>query len=170
MCTKFCFWQALNDARYEKDPAEVERERLRAVVHLEFVCELYREQMAAGRYFLHELPTSASSWDEACIRQIVDMPGVDFVTADQCQLGAEVTYGHLKGEPFKKAKGFMSNAPELLERLRKPCVGTSNATEWLVIRAMHAENIACVYRIRRRTAPRVTRSASKQLEACDGKY
>ena len=36
------------------------------MVHLDFVCQPYRDQMDAGRYFLHEHPASASSWEERC--------------------------------------------------------------------------------------------------------
>ena len=37
-CTRWCTWQALNDSR--KDPDVARRERVRALVHLEFVAEL----------------------------------------------------------------------------------------------------------------------------------
>ena len=37
MCTRFCTWQALSDAR--RDPEQVRREHARAMVHLEFVAE-----------------------------------------------------------------------------------------------------------------------------------
>ena len=59
MCTAFCTWQALNMARYGRDPAVTNRERIRAMTHLRFVCELYELQIAEGRYFLHEHPSTA---------------------------------------------------------------------------------------------------------------
>ena len=43
-----------------------------AVQHMEFVCELYREQAKEGRYFLHEHLATASSWELGCMRRFVD--------------------------------------------------------------------------------------------------
>ena len=54
MCTAWCSWQKLNAQR--RDPAITQRELVRARVHLEFVVSLYREQLEAGRFFLHEHP------------------------------------------------------------------------------------------------------------------
>ena len=49
MCTAFCNWQRLNAIR--RDPTVVAREWNKAMVHLEFVCRLYREQLEGGRFF-----------------------------------------------------------------------------------------------------------------------
>ena len=43
MCTRWSSWQYLNDARAE--PSVVRREKLRALVHLEFMSEIYRGQV-----------------------------------------------------------------------------------------------------------------------------
>ena len=120
MCTAWCTWQALN-AHRSKDPAKMQRERVRARLHLDFVMNLYREQVEAGRFFLHEHPAHASSWGEDVTRAILDLPGVGRVDADQCQYGSEVTFGKYQGQPVKKPTGFMSNAPHLLRRLSKRC-------------------------------------------------
>ncbi len=55
----------------------------------------------------------------------MQIPGVKLVIADQCQHGTEVMYGSYKGLPVKKATGFMSNAPKLLERLERRCQGSN---------------------------------------------
>ena len=34
-------------------------------------CKLYLKQMAAGRLFLHEHPANATSWDEPCVREVL---------------------------------------------------------------------------------------------------
>ena len=52
MCTAFSTWQRINNMI--RDKYVVECERKRAVMHLEFCIELYREQMKHGRYFAHE--------------------------------------------------------------------------------------------------------------------
>ncbi len=119
MCTAWCSWQRLNAQR--RDPAVTTRELVQARVHLDFVTSLYREQHEAGRFFLHEHPQAASSWEEESIRAVRELEGVEVVTADQCQYGAEVTVGSYRGEPVRKATGFMSNAPKLLEELSRRC-------------------------------------------------
>ena len=60
MCTAFSTWQRVNNAF--RDPVVVAGEMARARKHLEFCVELYREQIRGGRYFLHEHPAYASSW------------------------------------------------------------------------------------------------------------
>ena len=69
MCTAFCTWMALNRAR-SKDRQALEKAYRQAVRHMEFVSMLYREQASIGRYFLHEHPAGASSWDLDCIRDL----------------------------------------------------------------------------------------------------
>ncbi len=119
MCTAWSTWQRLNAQR--RDPAVVKKELVRARLHLDFVVSLYHEQMAGGRFFLHEQPACAASWQEAAVKELGCVPGVNVITADQCQLGAEVQFGTRRGEPIRKATGFMSNAEKLLEQLHKRC-------------------------------------------------
>ena len=47
MCTAFCTWQRLNALR--RDPGVVRQEYNKAMIHFEFMCQLYRNQMEAGR-------------------------------------------------------------------------------------------------------------------------
>ena len=54
---------------------------------MEFVTRLYREQVLAGRYFLHEHPLCATSWRIECILDVLAMDGVYTVWCDQCQYG-----------------------------------------------------------------------------------
>ena len=60
MCTAFCTWQRINNAK--KDPALVRQMYEKAMMHIRFVMKLYRIQAQAGRYYLHEHPAYASSW------------------------------------------------------------------------------------------------------------
>ena len=62
MCTAFSTWQRINNLI--RDPVTVAAEKKRAIQHLEFCIELYREQIRGGRYFVHEHPAYASSWQE----------------------------------------------------------------------------------------------------------
>ena len=81
MCKAFSSWQALNAQK--RDPHLTHRERVSAMVHLRFVCELYELQASEGRFFLHEHPQGATSWTEACIERVAALEGVDKVTCDQ---------------------------------------------------------------------------------------
>jgi len=120
MCTRFCAWQHVNDQR--RTAEEVRRDQVRALVHLRFVCELYREQMNGRRYFLHEHPEGALSWAERCIKEISEMQGVQHVVGDQCQYGQAY-----EGEPVRKPTGWLGNSPEVAKTLVKRCTGQGGA-------------------------------------------
>ncbi len=45
-----------------KNVTAIRRAELRAIRHIDFVIELYYDQLAGGRYFLHEHPEHATSW------------------------------------------------------------------------------------------------------------
>jgi hypothetical protein len=119
VCTAWCSWQALNNTK--RDPDVVRREKLRSLVHLKFVEEMYREQMENGRYLLHEHPEWATSWAASPMAGLLKDERVKRVRADQCMYGAKVQFGELLGKPILKPTGFMSNAHELLEELTRRC-------------------------------------------------
>jgi hypothetical protein len=103
---------------------ELRREQVRSMVHLRFLAELYKEQMDSGRYFVHEHPLYAGSWELPLIKDLMADPRVDRVHGDQCQYGAQVRFGNKLGMPIKKPSGFMSNSPEVLKSLSRKCRGT----------------------------------------------
>ena len=74
---------ALNRAR-ARDSEAIDKSVAKAKRHLEFVAELYREQLDGGRYFLHEHPSYASSWAIPAIKAVRKMAGVQRVHGDQC--------------------------------------------------------------------------------------
>ena len=84
------------------------------MIHLEFMCQLYRDQLEAGRYFLHEHTADASSWQERCISMLLNMDEVDRMVGDQCCYGQRDRRG---GAAVKKPTGWMSNSPEVLKEL-----------------------------------------------------
>ena len=61
MCTAFSTWQRLNWARTERLD-EMRRAYIQACAHMQFVAQLYLDQIYDGRYFLHEHTKHASSW------------------------------------------------------------------------------------------------------------
>ena len=73
----------------KRDGATVEAERQRVIRHLEFTIELYRERLRHGRYFLHEHPAFASSWQEEAMKKLTEEQGVYTTIVDQCLYGCE---------------------------------------------------------------------------------
>ena len=55
MCTAFSRLLALSEAN--RDPIVVQKLYAQAMVHLEFVCRLYRKQLERGLYFLLRTPS-----------------------------------------------------------------------------------------------------------------
>ena len=86
---------------------------------MDSVCELYLEQIRAGRLFMHEHPEGARSWDEECIKEVLKSLGVNTVVTDQCQFGQQSR----EGNPIRKPTKWMSNCGEILEALAKRCTG-----------------------------------------------
>ena len=86
MCTAFSAWQHISTLK--RDPSIVSREYVRAMVHIRFCMELNQMQHDAGRYFIHEYPSSATSWAEPEVRRIMQVDGVRVASADQCQYNA----------------------------------------------------------------------------------
>jgi len=121
-CKHFSTWQFLNAAKSD-NPEAIRRARIQATVHLNFVAELYEVQVQAGRFFIHEHPLAATSWQVPAIARLKQLSGVQVVHADQCQYGAQIQSGEYKGWPIKKPTGFMSNSEAILARLSAVCAG-----------------------------------------------
>ena len=55
---------------------------------LQFSVEVCWDQISRGKFFLHEHPATASSWDLPIIRELAEHPGVTIVTGDMCRWDA----------------------------------------------------------------------------------
>ena len=117
-CTAFLTWQALNALR-TRDPEKMRRAMARAIKHMDFVVSVYREQLENGRYFVHEHPANATSWQLKSVENLMQASEVGRVVGDQCQYGSQVLRGSARGQPVRKPIGFMSNSPEVLRALSK---------------------------------------------------
>ena len=120
-CTAFCQWQALNTVKQGRDEEKIAAARAEAEAHLLFVTELYQLQVDAKRYFLHEHPAGATSWQLGCVHKILSHDQVERVNGDQCQYGQT----DASGTPIRKATGWMSNSDEVLRALSARCPGRS---------------------------------------------
>ena len=121
-CTPFCnLNQYLN---YPKLPREqVQKLKADGMLHLTFMCRLYRLKSDGGRFFLHEHPQTAVSWVERCMLKTAQLPNVDAVVGDLCQFGLMVQSKDGSLLPAKKPTKWMSNSPWMLQRLAKRCLG-----------------------------------------------
>ena len=63
MCTAFSALQGLN--KWRMDPAKWDALMEKGLRHMRFAIKLYRLQAEQGRRFLHEHPSSATSWQNA---------------------------------------------------------------------------------------------------------
>ena len=108
MRTAFCKWHDLNKMRY--GPGKYRREYIRAMIHFRFAGGLYKQQIDAGRYLLHEHPYSAKSWNEMCIQNIWRHNAVDRVIADQCRFGQRCS----KNFPVKRPTGSLTNLEQMM--------------------------------------------------------
>ena len=62
--------------KHRRDPKVIEKEIAEGRVYLQFMISLYAIQMEEGRYFLHEHPSTASSWSEREMLLLAASPSV----------------------------------------------------------------------------------------------
>ena len=75
--------------------------------------------MEAGRYFLHEHPWTAKSWDLDSMKALFEDVRVMYVQTHMCQFGMESHRDKVGGEmgPVKKPTGFASNSWAMMREL-----------------------------------------------------
>ena len=109
-------------------------------LHLQFMAQIYERQIAAGRYFLHEHPSSAQSWNEMCIRRILDRPNVDVAISYQCEYGLLTPSTDCIMRPAMTPTKWMSSSHFMLDRLRRRCQRNHVHQHLIDGRAKAAEN------------------------------
>ena len=121
-CTSFSIWNhGINHKRM--DPQKVRDQLKEGRLHLQCACSLYRRQVAACGYFLHEHPATAMSWNEDSIHAVARMPTVHTVVGDQCQYGL-VTPSEADPKvmvPALKPTKFMTNSQVMRDQLGRRC-------------------------------------------------
>ena len=91
--------------------------------HIQFVIKVYRMQLEAGRWFLHEHPAKAMSWDLKEIRKLGNEQGVLISEADQCMYGLTTWDADGSRRPAQKRTKFMTNSPAISAELQRKCRG-----------------------------------------------
>ena len=89
--------------------------------HMKFLGELYNEQAARGRYFVHELTSEVNS-RMRCVMKIMAMPGTRTAVAELCMFGLAACD---KGEPgfVNVSVRSITNARRVGARLQNKCTG-----------------------------------------------
>ena len=92
--------------------------------HLRFCMKLYRRQVEEGRLFLHEHPSTVTSWPLKEVQEVLGLPGVSVVIGDQVHV-------RLKDEERQgQAGGICEEADEVYEQLVVYLPGTSDQVRW----------------------------------------
>ena len=102
-------------------PKEIARRIKAGRIHLRFCAELYRMQLAAGRHFLHEHPSGASSWQVRQIAQLLDHPKVHSVVSHQCMFGLVSSKADGSQMPSMQPTRFMASSTQMIDQLSCKC-------------------------------------------------
>ena len=117
-CTAMSQMQNINKER--RDPETVKKEIRAAEEHVRFCVTLYKLQVKNRRYFVHEHPAGASSWQMKEMIELVMMTGVDVTTFDMCCFGMVATQDGEEG-PVRKRTKLASNSKEIHKRVNRKC-------------------------------------------------
>ena len=126
-CGPFSQLQNLVDARNQV-PASVRSKRLQeGKKHLRTSVRAYRAQMDAGRYFLHEHPKGARSWEEPEVEELRKDPRVYEVTGPMCRWKMESSDAWGKGL-VKKETRWLTNSRHIATILSGVCSNVEGKT------------------------------------------
>ena len=83
---------------------------------MRFGSELCKIQHRSGRVFVFEHPSTATSWEDASVKGLMQMPGVVLFVTDMCCYGmiAEDKKGVV---PVRKTTKILTNIPEVADAL-----------------------------------------------------
>ena len=122
MCIEYSTMQRINHSCMA--PEEVAQRLAYARKHLEFCIRLYEIQWRSGRYFFHEHPDGAGSWQETMMKRLMSRQGVHRVSGDQCQFGSK-SKDEQGIAPARGRIGFFAKAVCVAKRLNKKCPNTN---------------------------------------------
>ena len=90
---------------------------------LQFVCQLYRLQHQAGRYFLPEHPIGAQSWKEEVVNRVMEATEATILVIDQCMHGFTSIDDDGIKRSARETLGMMTNMPALARTPHRRCSG-----------------------------------------------
>ena len=121
-CTDFCSLN-ININHPKMEPQVRRRRMIEAMTHLRFCIEIYQMQLDGGRHFLHEHPSTATSWYVKEMQKLRQDPRVGETIGHMCMYGMTQLDKNQQAKPVKKSTRWMSSAGELLSKLGRRCVG-----------------------------------------------
>ena len=125
-CTMFSSLQNLS--KNKRDQGEWQRLMKIAEQHIKFCVEIYKSQIAGRRFFLHEHPHSASSWQMKEIKEMMMHEEVEVTECDMCAYGLVVADKDGTALARKRTR-LMSNSPEIMKRCSRQCSNGNAAVE-----------------------------------------
>ena len=120
MCTDWSIMQNCNKKHFTDEEWQMRMGRAKS--HLKFICELYKIQTDGGRYFVHEHPTTASSWAEQVVTEIM---GHSHAWDDMCRFGMTTERAGHSGLSLKPTD-FMTNSVCVADQLDRRCLNMGN--------------------------------------------
>ena len=115
-------WSIMQNANKHKWSQEERTQRLEAArIHLEFMCEVYKIQAKNKRYYVHEHPATAASWQEKCVIETQRSTKGVMVMADMCRFGM-VTHGPGGTGLAMKPTRFLTNSIMVAKQLERKCL------------------------------------------------
>lgn len=108
-CTMYSPLQNLNLGKM--DP-QVKKKRFdEAHCLLDFSMILAQNRITEGRFFCHEHPQRATSWQRETVRRVMQCPNVQTVTFDQCRVGLKTPDSK---QPLRKRTTLLTNSPAIV--------------------------------------------------------
>ena len=127
-CSQFSRINQLNRGRVSKEVWEWRQAQARRLLHV--AIKAYWRQVHSGRYFLHEHPAFASSWDDPKMQQLIAQEGVYLVQGPMCRWGMKVKSAK---EPVpgyvRKETRWLTNSPYLAKILEGTCSARRDPTD-----------------------------------------
>ena len=118
-CDPFSVLQNISKHR-ERGP-DHELRRRQGEEHLDYSVELYKKQMDDGRYFLHEHPAGADSWDRDSVVGLQNLDGVYTVSGPMCCWNMAIGSSKKgRGKVYKMTR-WITNSREIAKVLDKYC-------------------------------------------------
>jgi len=114
------FSKLQNLSKHKRDPKVVADNLARGKRHIRTCIGIYRERMDKGRYFLHEHPKGATSWDMEEMKELMKDPRVYVVQGPMCRWDMKAT--DAQGEGYvRKETVWVTNSICLAETLQGVC-------------------------------------------------
>ena len=138
-CNPFSTIQNLN-MRTPEGKDKVERAREEGTKHLKCCCMIYMLQVAAGRYFIHEHPLTATSWATECMTKLRSCPAVYPAEAHMCTYGMQSKDKH-RTRYAKKPTRFLTNSILSAKALSSRCLENHRHVHFMKKKSQGSANV-----------------------------